>query len=152
MPATDLAAMLYESLHNKLLSLPDETKAVELDQSSDDGQVRRDAATEVRALWSEKYLYLRYQCQFTKLTVFEPAQAKGKRVGQPGASLWDRDVVEAFIGSEPENTRHYAEFEVAPTNERLDLMLNLPDRDFSWNSGFDSQTKLDAAGFGKLPN
>jgi hypothetical protein len=60
-----------------------------------------------------------------------------------GVSLWDRDVVEAFINADPQNIRHYGEFEVAPTNERLDLMVNLPGRDFAWSSQFQSLVKVD---------
>jgi hypothetical protein len=33
---------------------------------------------------------------------------------------------------------------VAPTNEKLDLKLNLPERDFEWRSGFQSATKVGA--------
>ena len=119
--------------------------SVRIEQTSADGSARPEMATAVRALWSEKYLYLAYQCPFTKLTVFTPAQENGKRFGlqKEGASLWDRDVVEAFIGSQRENPRRYAEFEVAPTNERLDLMItNLPEKDFSWNSNFQSVVKV----------
>jgi hypothetical protein len=117
-----------------------------LEQTSADAAVRPEMATTVRALWSEKYLYLSYECPFTKLTVFEPVQTTGKRYGleKDGASLWDRDVVEAFIGSDSEAPRHYAEFEVAPTNERLDLMItNLPEKDFSWDSRFQSVVNID---------
>ena len=117
-----------------------------LEQTSADAAVRPEMATTVRALWSQKYLYLSYECPFTKLTVFEPAQTTGKRYGleKNGASLWDRDVVEAFIGSDSEAPRHYAEFEVAPTNERLDLMItNLPEKDFSWDSRFQSLVNID---------
>ena len=67
---------------------------------------------------------------YTQLTVFEPVKENGKRFGAQGESLWDRDVVEAFIGSDAQNIRRYAEFEIAPTNERLDLSLNLPDKDW----------------------
>jgi hypothetical protein len=100
----------------------------------------------VRALWSDNYLYLAYECPFTALTVFEPPQSARKRFStdKEGVSLWDRDVVEAFIGTDLENIRHYSEFEVAPTNERLDLMVvNLPEKDFDWNSGFQSVSKVD---------
>jgi hypothetical protein len=116
-----------------------------IDQSSDDGTVRPELATAVRALWSEKFLYLVYECPFTELTVFTPPQSTGKRFGgaQPGSSLWDRDVVEAFIGDDSDNPRRYAEFEVAPTNEKLDLMVtNLPEKDFAWNSDFQSIVKV----------
>lgn len=117
-----------------------------LDQASADGTVRPEMATSVRALWSNDNLYLGYTCPFTRLTTFEPPQLQRKRfdLEKPGASLWDRDVVEAFIGTDPRNPRHYAEFEVAPTNERLDLMIvNLPEKDFAWNSEFQSAVSID---------
>lgn len=94
-------------------------------------------STSVRGLWSEKYLYLAYECPYTRLTVFEPV-SNTERLG-----LWDRDVVEAFIGSNPANIGRYTEFEVAPTNERLDLTLELPKRDFGWESRFESAVKVD---------
>jgi len=78
--------------------------------------------------------------------MFEPAKFAKKRFdsGGKGTSLWDRDVVEAFIGSGTNHIRRYAEFEVAPTNERLDLMItNLPEKDFGWNSRFRSQVHVD---------
>jgi hypothetical protein len=62
---------------------------------------------------------------------------------QRGVSLWDRDVLEAFIRSDPEKPGRYTEYQVAPTNERLDLSLDLPNRDFAWNSGFESAVKAD---------
>src|SRR5262249_19545166 len=67
-------------------------------------------ATAVRVLWSENNLYLGYESPFTDLTVFEPPQFDQERLG-----LWDRDVVEAFIGNDPARVNHYTEYEVAPT-------------------------------------
>jgi predicted TIM-barrel fold metal-dependent hydrolase len=95
---------------------------------------RPEISTTVRLLWSDEWLYLGYECPYTKLTVFEPPQEK-ERIG-----LWDRDVVEAFIGSDTNNIRRYTEYEVAPTNEKLDLKL--PDKDFAWSSGFQSKVKI----------
>ncbi len=121
-------------------------RPVLLEQASRDGAVRPEMSTRVRALWTSRNLYLGYECPFTKLTTFEPPQREGKRFNleRADASLWDRDVVEAFIGAEPANPRHYAEFEVAPTNERLDLMIvNLPEKDFKWSSGFQSAIHVD---------
>jgi hypothetical protein len=105
-------------------------------------------STAVRLLWSADFLYLGYECPCTDLTVFEPPQARGKRfaLDREGVSLWDRDVVEAFIGTDARSLARYAEFEVAPTNERLDLMLSLPDKDFQWDSGFLSATRVDRPG------
>ncbi len=117
-----------------------------LEQRSADGEVVPGLATPVRALWSAKYLYLAYECPYTRLTVFEPPQFERKRFNleRAGESLWDRDVIEAFIGADPANPRHYAEFEVAPTNERLDVMIsNLPEKDFNWRSGFESAVQVD---------
>jgi predicted TIM-barrel fold metal-dependent hydrolase len=119
-----------------------------IEQTSSDGDVRPNLSTKVRALWSTNYLYLAYECPFTELTVFGSSSPQSKRfdLTKEGVSLWDRDVVEAFIGTNPENPRRYAEFEVAPTNERLDLMItNLRDaeKDFSWNSRFESTVNVD---------
>ena len=71
----------------------------------------------MRVLWSDKYLYLGYECPYTKLSTFTPTQ-KEERMG-----LWDNDVVEAFIAPDPENVKRYTEFEWAPTGESLDLKL-----------------------------
>jgi hypothetical protein len=109
---------------------------------SGDGAIRADLSTTVRCVWSSNYLYLAYRCPFTKLTVFDPPQQERKRVGEEGASLWDRDVVEAFIGSDPNHIKHYTEYEVAPSNERLDLNVNLPDKDFAWESHFQTAVKV----------
>jgi predicted TIM-barrel fold metal-dependent hydrolase len=120
-----------------------------LEYETASASARPEMSTTVRALWTPKYLYLGYECPCTRLTVFDPPLADRKRfnLDQPGVSLWDRDVVEAFIGTDAENPRHYAEFEVAPTNERLDLMIrNLPEKDFAWSSGFESAVKVDPAG------
>ena len=110
-------------------------KPVAMEQESRSAAVRPELTTTARALWTEKYLYLAYDCPFTALTVFEPVQAK-ERFG-----LWDRDVVEAFIASDANNVKHYTEYEVSPTNERLDVKI--PEKDFAWSSGFESATRVD---------
>jgi hypothetical protein len=120
---------------------------VHLECRSSDGAPMPELSTTVRALWSHDFLYLRYECPFTKLTVFDPPLASGKRYNRPGlnSSLWNRDVVEAFIGADPQNINHYGEIEFAPTNERLDLMCKLPDRDWAWNSDCHSAVHIDDA-------
>lgn len=111
-----------------------------IEYESKDSVARPALATRVRLLWSDRFLYLGYECPFSQLTVFEPAQPHKERFG-----LWERDVVEAFIGTDWENVRKYFEFEVAPNNEKLDLALDLPDKDFSWSSGFESAVHVDHA-------
>ena len=118
---------------------------VTVDCDSGDGSAIQDVSTKVRALWSKEFLYLRFDCPFTKLTTFDAGKQNGERAhfGQADASLWDRDVVEAFIGSDADNIRSYKEFEVAPTNEKLDVGVNLPKLDTTWASGFESAVRVD---------
>jgi hypothetical protein len=109
-----------------------------IDYQTADATARPELATPVRILWSDKYLYLGYEAPYTQLTTFEPPQFDKKRLG-----LWDRDVVEAFIGVDPAQPNFYSEYEVAPTGERLDLLLRLPERDFEWNSGWETAVSID---------
>ena len=104
-----------------------------------DSAARPELSTVVRCLWSPKYLYVGFDCPFTRLTTLEPP-GKDERMG-----LWERDVVEVFLGTDAGPAEHYAEFEVAPTNERLDVSINLPNKDFAWSSGFESAVKVDEA-------
>jgi predicted TIM-barrel fold metal-dependent hydrolase len=103
-----------------------------------DGAARPELSATVRVLWSDRFLYLGYECPFTELTVFEPADRKKERHG-----LWDRDVVEAFIGSDTGNGKHYLEFEVSPNGEQLDLELGGQTKGLDWNSGFESAVGVD---------
>jgi hypothetical protein len=111
-------------------------RPVSLERESKTTKLRPELATTVRALWSEQFLYLAYDCPFTRLTIYEPVQEK-ERFG-----LWERDVVEAFIGSDTDIKR-YTEYEVSPTNERLDVRIALPNYDFEWSSRFESATRVD---------
>jgi hypothetical protein len=45
--------------------------------------------------------------------------------------------------ADPENIRHYSEYEVAPSNEQRDLMVVLPQKDFAWSSHNESAIKID---------
>jgi hypothetical protein len=108
---------------------------VAMEQESRSAAVRPELSTTARALWTEKYLYLAYDCPFTTLTTFQPVQAK-ERFG-----LWEKDVVEAFIASDTNNMKRYTEYEVSPTNERLDVKI--PEKDFAWSGGFESATRVD---------
>lgn len=113
---------------------------VRLEYQSNDASPRPDLSTTVRALWSAEFLYLAYECPFTQLSVFAPAQAD-ERIG-----LWDRDVVEAFIGTDAAQPAHYTEYEWSPNGERLDLAVELPaKKDFAWSSGMESAVAVDEA-------
>jgi predicted TIM-barrel fold metal-dependent hydrolase len=113
------------------------TQPAHVDYQSSTATARPALSTSVRALWSDAFLYLAYECPYTELSVFTPAQSE-ERIG-----LWDNDVVEAFIGSDPEKAERYTEFEWAPNGEQLDLILDLPKRDFVWSSGMQSAVSVD---------
>jgi predicted TIM-barrel fold metal-dependent hydrolase len=116
-----------------------------LECQSRNGEAQPELSTTVRLLWSNEFLYLGFECPFTKLTTFEPQRQGQKRFDllKQGVSLWDRDVVEVFIGADPQTPGCYGEFEVAPTNERLDLMVDLPAKNFEWSSNFRSAVRID---------
>ena len=99
---------------------------------------RPELATTVRVLWSDRFLYFGWECPFTKLTVFDTPTVERERIG-----LWDRDVVEVFVGSDLTNFNRYAEYEVAPTNERLDVLCELPKKNFAWDGRCQSAVKID---------
>jgi hypothetical protein len=101
---------------------------------------RPDLSTEARCLWTDDSVYFRFTCPFTKLTTFEPV-SNTERLG-----LWDKDVVEVFLAPDATNVRRYGEYEVAPTNERLDVLISPGDKDFKWDSRFASDVKVDEGG------
>jgi len=108
-----------------------------VDVTLQEAAARPALATKVRALWSDQYLYLAFEAPYRELTVFRPV-SKQERLG-----LWDEDVVEVFVGSDPWRPTRYAEFEVAPTGETLDVMVDLPDKDFAWSGRFEAAVKVD---------
>ena len=112
-----------------------------LEQESRDGRARPELSTPVRALWSDRFLYLAYECPFTELTDYGEAQP-GERI-QPPSALWDRDVVELFVAPDPARLDRYTEYEWAPNNEALDLRIQKPDSDFAWSSGMEWKVRVD---------
>lgn len=100
------------------------------------------APMEVRTRWSNGNLYFLYICPFDELNLKPNPQTS-----QDTDKLWDWDVAEAFVGSDFNHTGHYAEFEVSPQGEWVDLDI---DRDHpkqaigeSWNSKFESKARID---------
>lgn len=138
-PVMKAAAVTQDFVPDGILNEPAWAAAspVRLEYQSHDAAARPALSTTVRALWSPEFLYLAYECPFTVLTTFDDTVA-GERLG-----LWDRDVVEAFIGTDPAKPGRYSEYEWAPTGEQLDLMLDLPERDFPWSSGMQSAVVVD---------
>jgi len=108
-----------------------------IEYSLKEGQARPELSTEVRCLWTQANVYFRFTCPYTTLTTFEPI-SKTERLG-----LWDKDVVEVFLAPDPQNVRRYGEYEVAPTNEKLDVLISPEDKNFPWDSRFKSVVKVD---------
>ncbi|MDR3232295.1 MAG: carbohydrate-binding family 9-like protein [Planctomycetaceae bacterium] len=109
-----------------------------LEKNIETGETISPFSTAVRVFWTDKILCIVYAAPYTRLTVFEPAIFEGKRIG-----LWNRDVVEVFICPDSEKRTQYMEFQAAPTGESLDLKLDLPNRDFLWDSHFKTAVHLD---------
>jgi alpha-galactosidase len=72
--------------------------------------------TEVRLLWTPKALHLRFQAKYRVITVFPDSEPSGRR-----DQLWDHDVAEVFLQTDPANLRRYKEFEVSPNGMWIDL-------------------------------
>ena len=108
-----------------------------IESMTTDGRALPTLSSTVRALWSDQYLYLAYECPYTELTVYSPNQ-KQERIG-----LWEKDVVEAFIGTDSSKAARYTEFEWAPNNEGLDLTIDAPQKDFPWSSRMEWKASVD---------
>ena len=94
----------------------------------------------VRGFWTDKDLYLLFECPYKELNLWLPAMGGG-----PRNKLWDRDVVEFFLGDDWTNIRHYREFEIAPTGDWIDLAIDLDRKSFdqSWRSGWTTAARID---------
>jgi alpha-galactosidase len=96
--------------------------------------------TQVQALWSSQTLYLRFECRYRDLYVFADSDPSGRR-----DHLWDRDVAEAFLQSDPARERYYREFEVSPNGLWIDLDI-FPGGRADLKSGLQRSVVLDADG------
>jgi Carbohydrate family 9 binding domain-like len=100
------------------------------------------AATRVASLWTDRYIYFAFSCRYDTLNVFA-----GEDPSKERWELWNRDVAEVFLNPQPERLLHYYEFEVAPTNQWIDLEITRgekPNHDAGWNSGFEHAARIDA--------
>jgi alpha-galactosidase len=93
--------------------------------------------TEVRVLWTEKVLYLKFRCRYRTLSVFEDSESTGRR-----DQLWDRDVAEVFIQTDASQARRYWEFEISPNGMWIDLEIS-PEGKRDPASGMKSRVILD---------
>lgn len=111
-----------------------------MDRGSFNNAYHKGSATVVRAVYSQGHLYFRFDAPYQELTSFEPARLDSERVG-----LWDRDVVEVFLGTDDGNIKVYYEFEVAPTGEKLDLVIDPAiekvEERLKWDSDFKAHVR-----------
>lgn len=98
--------------------------------------------TEVRAFWTDDNLYLLFVSPYTELNLWLPADNSKDRL-----KLWDRDVVEFFLGADWNYIKAYREFEIAPTGDWVDLDIDLGKESYgaAWNSGWERQGRIDEA-------
>jgi alpha-galactosidase len=93
-------------------------------------------ATEVRLLWTRQTLYLKFRCRYRTLTVFPDGAINGRR-----DHLWDHDVAEVFLQTDPAQLRRYWEFEISPNGMWIDLDIS-PERKSDPSSGMKSRVDV----------
>ena len=98
--------------------------------------------TEVRAFWTDSDLYLLFISPYEQLNLWLPADNSKDRL-----KLWDRDVIEFFLGDDWTDIKHYREFEIAPTGDWVDLAIDLTHDKYEadWNSGWQRLGRIDEA-------
>ena len=97
--------------------------------------------TTARILWTANEIIFGYECHYTELDMDEQFNVSEER-----NALWDRDVCEAFIRSPLEtDQRIYKEFEVAPTGQWVDLLINriTVTHDWQWKSGMRTAAQIE---------
>jgi hypothetical protein len=97
--------------------------------------------TELRSRWTDKNLYLLFICHYEQLYP-KPNPSTTTETNR----LWDYDVAEAFIGSNFQDIKRYAEFQVSPHGEWVDLDIDRnpdpPNHNWLWNSGFEVKARI----------
>ena len=72
--------------------------------------------TQVRALWSPEFLYLRFAAKYRSIFTFPDHHQRRNE-------LWTRDVAEVFLQPAGESGHFYKEIEVSPNGDWLDLNI-----------------------------
>lgn len=103
--------------------------------------------TTAMALWSQSEILFGFECGYTELDADTDFDVSEER-----HALWDRDVCEAFIRSPIEpHEKYYREFEVAPTGQWCDLLVELAPsgarmwHDWEWKSGMRTASEINEA-------
>jgi alpha-galactosidase len=146
-------------LHNAAWSYAGEAR---LDHYWSGQPAPKERHSEASLLWSENALFIRFLCnQHEPLVVSDSPNLDSKTRG-----LWERDVCEIFLATDPKDPSTYFEFEGAPTGEWLDLRIEHKEEritDWDYSSGMSVYAVIDEgtvqitmripwSGLGKRPN
>jgi alpha-galactosidase len=139
---TSYALLLKESVGTE--AFPKEAwweraAAIRFDRDWRGEQEDSQRATEVRLLWNEQTLFLRFVARYRELCVFPDARADGWR-----DALWERDVAEAFLQPDAIDERVYKELEVSPNGYWIDLNIANGEKE-EMRSGLRRRVVQDAA-------
>ena len=98
---------------------------------------------EFRTLWTPSHLYFLFTCPYQSLNLkANPSTASETN------RLWEWDVTEVFIGSDPSNIHRYKELQVSPQGEWVDLDIDRknpkPEGGWKWDSGMTVKARVDA--------
>ena len=93
--------------------------------------------TQVRMLWTPTIFYLRFECRYRELFVFEDSDTNGRR-----DRLWDRDVAEVFLQPDLSRSHYYRELEASPNGMWVDLDI-FPEGRRDLGSGLQRSVWLD---------
>lgn len=72
--------------------------------------------TQVRAIWSPEFLYLRFAAKYRNIFTFPDHDQRHDQ-------LWTRDVAEVFLQPAGQSGHFYREIEVSPNGDWLDLNI-----------------------------
>jgi uncharacterized protein (DUF362 family) len=103
-------------------------------------------ATEVRALWSERGLYLRWDVEGAGFHTDQSRPIDVERV-----DLYEEDCVEAFVTPDPSQPKKYYEIEVGPYGHWFDIAVDRSGTpgakraDNDWSAGLAIATSRDEA-------
>ncbi|MEO8574240.1 MAG: carbohydrate-binding family 9-like protein [Pyrinomonadaceae bacterium] len=115
---------------------------VTLDKHWNGTPAPRDRRTDIRFLWSDTALYAHFSAiQEEPLFLNDEPQTLTKTM-----ELWEHDVCELFLASDARNRRRYFEFEIAPTGEWLDLIVDWAKdepRDWEYSSEMETFARIE---------
>jgi hypothetical protein len=97
--------------------------------------------TEIRSRWTDTRLYFLFIAPYDTLSV-NPAPSTSEDTNR----LWQWDVAEVFIGTDPQDIRRYKELQVSPQGEWVDLAIDRTTtpatHDVGWNSGYEVKARV----------